>query len=89
MAMDVSLHRQQQKLRCFVREVLLTSSGNPATRDDTWISCAISVIKTGMKRSKKSFRACPNLNCSLKGQLGRGNIIRHSFYITTQGRRRR
>ncbi len=42
-----------------------------------------------MKRSKKSSRCCPNPDCSFKGQLGKGNIIRHSFYTTTQGRRRR
>ena len=42
-----------------------------------------------MKRSKESTRACPNPNCCLNGQLGKGNIIRHSLYITTQGRRRR
>ena len=42
-----------------------------------------------MKRSQKSFRACPNPDCSLKGKLGRGNILRHSFYVTSQGRRRR
>ena len=42
-----------------------------------------------MKRSKESNRTCPNPNCCLKGRLGKGNIIRHSFYITRQGRRRR
>ena len=42
-----------------------------------------------MKRSKESTRACPNPNCCFNGQLGKGNIIRHSFHITTQGRRRR
>ncbi|MDA2937685.1 hypothetical protein MYX75_05405 [Acidobacteria bacterium AH-259-A15] len=42
-----------------------------------------------MKRSKESNRTCPNPDCSLRGQSGKGNIIRHSFYITTQGRRRR
>ena len=42
-----------------------------------------------MKRSKSSSRCCPNPDCSFKGQSGKGNIIRHSFYITTQGRRRR
>ena len=49
----------------------------------------MSVIKTCMKRSKESNRTCPNPNCCLKGRLGKGNIIRHSFYITRQGRRRR
>ena len=49
----------------------------------------LSVIKTCMKRSKESNRTCPNPNCCLKGRLGKGNIIRHSFYITRQGRRRR
>ncbi len=42
-----------------------------------------------MKQSKNSSRACPNPNCPLSGQSGKGNIICHSFYITTQGRRRR
>ena len=42
-----------------------------------------------MKRSKEFNRSCPNPNCCLKGRLGKGNIIRHSFYITRQGRRRR
>ena len=42
-----------------------------------------------MKRSKESTRACPNPNCRFNGQLGKGKIIRHSLYITTQGRRRR
>lgn len=32
---------------------------------------------------------CPNRDCALHGRLGLGNIIRHSFYRTTQGRRRR
>ena len=45
--------------------------------------------QTCMKRSKSSSRCCPNPDCSFKGQSGKGNIIRHSFYITSQGRRRR
>ena len=42
-----------------------------------------------MKQSKNLSRACPNPDCLLSGQSGKGNIICHSFYITTQGRRRR
>ena len=42
-----------------------------------------------MKRSRRRSRSCPNPDCSLRGQADKGNIIRHSFYITTQGRRRR
>ena len=42
-----------------------------------------------VKRSKSSSRCCPNPDCCFNGQLGKGNIIRHSFYTTTQGRRRR
>ena len=42
-----------------------------------------------MKHSRKRSRCCPNPDCSLRGQSGKDNIIRHSFYITTQGRRRR
>ena len=32
-----------------------------------------------MSRSIHNDRACPSLECPLYGQLGRGNIIRHSF----------
>ena len=42
-----------------------------------------------MKQSKSPSRTCPNPDCSFAGQSGKGNIIRHSFYITSQGRRRR
>jgi transposase-like protein/IS1 family transposase len=42
-----------------------------------------------MKQSKNLSRACPNPDCPLIGQSGKGNIIRQSFYITTQGKRRR
>ncbi|MCH8320538.1 MAG: hypothetical protein IH790_06260 [Acidobacteria bacterium] len=42
-----------------------------------------------MKQSKNLSRACPNPDCPLSGEFGKGNIIRHSFYITTQGKRRR
>ena len=42
-----------------------------------------------MKHSRTRSRCCPNPDCSLRGQSGKGNIIRHSFYITRQGRRRR
>jgi transposase-like protein len=42
-----------------------------------------------MKQSKNLSRACPNPDGPLSGQSGKGNIICHSFYITTQGRRRR
>ena len=45
--------------------------------------------QTCMKRSRRRSRCCPNPDCAFKGQSGKGNIIRHSFYITTQGRRRR
>ena len=34
-------------------------------------------------------RVCPNRNCPHFRQPGQGNIIRHSFYKTRQGRRRR
>ena len=40
-----------------------------------------------MKQSKNLSRACPNPDCLLSGEFGEGNIIRHSFYITTQGDR--
>ena len=33
--------------------------------------------------------ACPNENCPLFQKHRQGNIIRHSFYVTSQGRRRR
>jgi IS1 family transposase len=34
-------------------------------------------------------RPCPNRDCTLHGRLGQRNIVVHSFYRTTQGRRRR
>jgi len=42
-----------------------------------------------MKIRRSISRCCPNPDCCFNGQFGKGNIIRHSFYITTQGRRRR
>ena len=42
-----------------------------------------------MKIRRSSSCCCPNPACSFDGQYGKGNIIRHSFYTTTQGRRRR
>jgi hypothetical protein len=34
-------------------------------------------------------RYCANSDCALPGQVPQGNIVRQSFYRTTQGRRRR
>ena len=34
-------------------------------------------------------RWCPNRDCTLHGRLAQGNVVVHSFYRTTQGRRRR
>jgi len=34
-------------------------------------------------------RSCPNPDCALRGKVAQGNIVPHSFYRTTQGRRRR
>ena len=34
-------------------------------------------------------RCCPNRECALRGQMAQGNVVRHSFYRTAQGRRRR
>jgi len=42
-----------------------------------------------VKQNRSRSRTCPNPDCSLKGKLDKGNIIRHSYYITSQGRRRR
>ena len=42
-----------------------------------------------MKNRKSPSRCCPNPACRLNRQFGKGNIIRHSFYTTRQGRRRR
>ena len=42
-----------------------------------------------MKTKRGSSRCCPNPACCLSGQFDKGNIIRHSYYTTTQGRRRR
>lgn len=41
------------------------------------------------KRQFIKDRCCLNPECPLHGQFGKGNITRHSFYITSQGRRRR
>ena len=43
-----------------------------------------------MKKHKPvKDRCCMNPDCLLNGLFGKGNIIRHSFYKTSQGRRRR
>ena len=42
-----------------------------------------------MKIRRGSFRCCPNPACRFCGPFDVGNIIRHSYYLTTQGRRRR
>jgi len=42
-----------------------------------------------MKRKPIKDRCCMNPDCSLYGQFGKGNITKHSFYNTKQGRRRR
>ena len=42
-----------------------------------------------MKYTPVRDRCCMNLDCAVHGQFGKGNIIRHSFYKTSQGRRRR
>ena len=42
-----------------------------------------------MKCKPVKDRCCMNPDCALHGQFGKGNIIRHSFYQTSQGRRRR
>ena len=34
-------------------------------------------------------RSCPNLDCALNGQFGKGNIIRHSFIPPKRCKRRR
>ena len=34
-------------------------------------------------------RCCPNASCNHYEMFNKGNIIRHSFYKTRQGRRRR
>ncbi len=34
-------------------------------------------------------RCCPNADCRFYGQMGQGNIVRHTFLKTKQGRRRR
>ncbi len=72
---------------CFFREVLLTVSSSPAISCASWVFSRLFCHQTCMKRSRS--RCCPNPDCSLRGQAGKGNIIRHSFYITSQGRRRR
>jgi len=42
-----------------------------------------------MKRKPVKDRCCLNAECPLHGQFGKGNITKHSFYKTSQGRRRR
>ncbi|MFC2173737.1 hypothetical protein ACFLU6_14090 [Acidobacteriota bacterium] len=42
-----------------------------------------------MKHQPVKDRCCQNSDCPLYGKFGNGNIIRHSFYTTRQGRRRR
>ena len=34
-------------------------------------------------------RCCPNRQCTLHDRVAQGKVLRHSFYRTTQGRRRR
>ncbi len=45
--------------------------------------------QTCMKIRGSISRSYPNPDCWFHGKFGKGNIIRHSFYTTTQGRRRR
>jgi len=42
-----------------------------------------------MKRKPIKDRCCMNPDCPLHGQFGKGNITKHSYYKTKQGRRRR
>ena len=42
-----------------------------------------------MKRKPVKDPCCLNLDCALHGQFGKSNVIRHSFYKTSQVRRRR
>ncbi len=42
-----------------------------------------------MKRKPVKDRCCMNPDCPLRGTFGNDNIIRHLFYKTSQGRRRR
>ena len=45
-------------------------------------------VPFGMRKPIKD-RACPNPDCPLYAKLRKGNIVRHSFYRTKSGRRRR
>ena len=42
-----------------------------------------------MARKPVTGRPCPNVECDLTGERNAGNIVRHSFYKTRDGRRRR
>ena len=42
-----------------------------------------------MHRKPVNHRFCPNPECSLHGQLGKGNVVRHGFIRLKRGRRRR
>lgn len=50
----------------------------------------MSTLDTCLKKRKTIKDRCYlNAECSHHGQFGKGNIIRHSLYRTSQGRRRR
>ena len=42
-----------------------------------------------MPRNPVTNRSCDNAECTLHGQFGKGNIIRHGFFRRKRGRRRR
>ena len=42
-----------------------------------------------MRHNSSSRAACPNPECRFHGQVGKGNIIKHSFFRLRRGRRRR
>ena len=47
------------------------------------------IERTHMSNRSVDRQSCPNPQCDLHGQPGKGNIIRHSFMHLRRGRRRR
>ena len=72
--------------------LVLIEAKTPVRSSQSWLDGALQVHDDYERNVPEFF--VPNVfsinpNCCLKGRLGKGNIIRHSFYITRQGRRRR
>ena len=93
-----ALYRALKSFGQIIKSIFGASSGkccyNNCVQQPPNLLCQLDLLRffcdqTCMKRSRGRSRCCPNPDCSLRGQAGKGNVIRHSFYITSQGRRRR